>query len=147
MDLVPVQFYKRYNIILLILAGIVILSSCKTLGKSNTQIPERLEDKKWILEEMFIDHKTVKPSKDVFIVFNSADSSWHGKIYCNTVNGHYSKRKKCLCIGVKAITYMACDEIKFEADFVEIIKTTNTYQIEGGKLILRNKDNKTAVFR
>ncbi len=86
--------------------------------------------------------------KDVFIQFNTSDSSFRGHAGCNNMTGRYSMDGNRLTIGPAAMTRMMCPEpnMKVENLVAKVISATNNYLIKGGRLELRKDNEVLAEF-
>lgn len=86
--------------------------------------------------------------KDVFIQFNTSDSSFRGHAGCNNMTGRYSMDGNRLTIGPAAMTRMMCPEpnMKVENLVAKVISAANNYLIKGGRLELRKDNEVLAEF-
>jgi heat shock protein HslJ len=86
--------------------------------------------------------------KDVFIQFNTSDSSFRGHAGCNNMTGRYSMDGNRLTIGPAAMTRMMCPEpnMKVENLVAKVISATNNFLIKGGRLELRKENEVLAEF-
>ena len=86
--------------------------------------------------------------KDVFIRFNTSDSSFSGHAGCNNMTGRYTLDGNSLVIGPAAMTRMMCPEanMKVENLMAKAINATNNYLIKGERLELRKENEVLAEF-
>jgi putative lipoprotein len=110
-----------------------------------------LEDTAWVLEaygnkESF---KGQIENTEITIEFKSAEGNFGGSGGCNNYFGGYEINKNELIIKSPiGSTMMACPEpiMEQEQEYFKLLETTETYQIQNGKLIISCSDNKGLVF-
>jgi heat shock protein HslJ len=102
-----------------------------------------LEDKKWKLES--IKGRSVGPNgRGAFLVFDKRAGSAGGNSSCNVFGGEYTQTDSRLVITDIVATMRACiedDRMNIERQFLDSLRITNRYEIQGTRLKLyRNKE-------
>jgi heat shock protein HslJ len=128
---------------LLLLSSIIGLVACGS-GAS-------IEDTIWELESYGErgNLQTVIQDTEITIEFKSAEGEIAGSGGCNSYFGGYEINKNELTI-IPPIgsTMMACPEpiMDQEQEYFKLIETTETFQIQNGKLTISCSGNKILVF-
>jgi heat shock protein HslJ len=83
------------------------------------------------------------------LVLNAEGKKLTGSTGCNPLLGSYKLRGGSLSFKPAGMTKMACPDalMKQEEAFIEILKETNKYRIEGETLELRDKKDVLAKFQ
>jgi heat shock protein HslJ len=83
------------------------------------------------------------------LVLNAEGKKLTGSTGCNPILGSYKLRGGSLSFKPAGMTKMACPDalMKQEEAFIEILKETNKYRIEGETLELRDKKDVLAKFQ
>ncbi|MFC2122250.1 META domain-containing protein [Bacteroidota bacterium] len=133
----------RFSAIMLLLSSIIGLAACGS-GAS-------IEDTIWKLESYGEkgNLQTAIQDTEITIEFKSAESKIAGSGGCNRYFGGYEIIKNELTI-IPPIgsTMMACPEpiMDQEQEYFKLLETTETYQIQNGKLTISGSGNKILVF-
>jgi len=133
----------KVTILLLLLASVVGLTACGT-GAS-------IEDTIWILESYGEkgNLQTALEDTEITIEFKNADSKFGGSGGCNRYFGGYEINKNELIIRPPiGSTMMACPEpiMDQEQAYLKLLETTETFQIQNGKLTISCSGNKVMAF-
>lgn len=124
---------------------VTILVSCNTTN----QIKEKENNtllKKWELS--VIDGKKVSENPPIYLEF-TADNVVSGFTGCNRLTGNYSlENKNEIKFNQLGLTRMACrdKEMEMERQILKMLKTTNNFSFENGKLIFNSGGSQLAVF-
>ncbi len=129
--------------LMLLLSSVIGLAACST-GAS-------IEDTIWKLESYGEkgNLQTVIQDTEITIEFKSAEGKIAGSGGCNSYFGGYEINKNELTI-IPPIgsTMMACPEpiMDQEQEYFKLLETTETFQIQNGKLTISCSGNKILVF-
>ncbi len=98
-----------------------------------------LLNKKWRLVEIM--GKPVKlqstDTKEPFIIFDDATNRYSSSALCNTVNGSFSVEGfNHLTLKEGMTTMMACADMTLENQLKEVLRTADSFQINGDELVL-----------
>ena len=133
-----------------ILALMLLLSSAIGLAACSPGIS--IEDTAWVLES-YGEKENLKgliADTEITIEFKSAESEFSGSGGCNNYFGGYEINRNELTIKAPiGSTMMACPEpvMDQEQEYFKLLETTETFQIQNGKLIISCSGNKVLVFR
>ena len=121
------------------------------LEKVGPQETLNLEDTAWVLESYGDrgNFKALIGDTEITIEFKSAEGKFGGSGGCNNYFGGYDINKNALTIKSPiGSTMMACPEpiMDQEQEYFKLLETTETYQIQNGKLIISCSDNKGLSF-
>lgn len=105
---------------------------------SKTSAHDVIENTKWVLTELNGQNIEVKETtKRAYILFNSETTRLSGNNSCNRFNASYElKDMERIIIKQVASTLMACDNIKTEQAFNEVLKKADNYFVIDGVLSL-----------
>jgi len=110
-----------------------------------------LEDTIWVLESYGEKEnlQTVLEDTEITIEFKSEEGKFAGSAGCNSYFGGYEINKSELSIRPPiGSTVMACPEpiMEQEKEYLELLKTSETFQIQNGKVTISCSGNKVLVF-
>jgi heat shock protein HslJ len=130
-------------LVMLLLSSIIGLAACGA-GAS-------IEDTIWKLESYGEkgNLQTVIQDTEITIEFKSAEGEIAGSGGCNSYFGGYEINKnKLTIIPPIGSTMMACPEpiMDQEQEYFKLLETTETFQIQNGKLTISCSGNKILVF-
>ena len=133
---------KKYGILLMVLAAVLILAFTGCSGSA----ANKLEDVKWVLES-YGDRdnpQNVIDETEVTATFNSEDDRVTGSAGCNQYFGGY-EIKDGLSVGMLANTEMWCGEpegrMDQETEYLKILQAAESYTIKGSTLTIDCGDN------
>ncbi len=108
-------------------------------------------NKKWDLVELngkkFDASQTTK--KEAFIMFNDAENRYVASAGCNTISGSFMVNSyNHLELGEGMSTMMACPNLEWEQQLMEVLKTADTFSISGDELhLFKGRMRAMAVFK
>ncbi len=109
-----------------------------------------LDGTAWKLVSMTaIPDEAIAAEPDAFALeFDAADTMVYGRTNCNRFFGKYSATEAGeLHFGNMAATRMACPDMQYESDFLEMLGTVDRYAIEDGSLTFYANNVPLATFR
>ena len=145
---------KRVLVMLSLLSVVLGLIACG-IGEDNTIVNDTgeamLEDTVWVLESYGEagNLKAMLADTDITIEFKSEEDKFDGSGGCNSYFGGYETDKNELTINFPiGSTAMSCGEQidQQEHEYLELLQTTDTFQIQDGKLTISSSGNKVLVF-
>lgn len=112
------------------------LSACKS--KSLVQKPfgkdPALENRRWVLRELQgAPYKVPEGGKEAFLSFEGSSNTFGGDAGCNRVDGMYTVHEDMMAIRRMALTEKACKDMQPEAQFLQVLDSTNRYTLEAQK--------------
>ncbi len=111
----------------------------------------KILNKRWNLVELngqkFDASKTTK--KEAFIMFNDAENRYVASAGCNTISGSFMVNSyNHLELGDGMSTMMACPNLEWEQQLMEVLKTADTFSISGDELhLFKGRMRAMAVFK
>ena len=125
------------HIFLFLFTLIVLISvSCKSPKSSSS---EKLEQHKWVLSELNgTPVQMSNTNKDANLQFNYKEMRISGNGGCNNISGTFTATKTKLLFGPVLSTKMACPDMKFEDNFLQVLAQVNRYEITATELLLKN---------
>lgn len=117
-----------------ILAGVAALAACS----DNSSNPDALKGANFIANA---------GETDIILVFAPDDMRVNGSIV-NLYNGTYQVNGNTITFGPMATTMMMgpADAMQVEQEYLQFLNTVNYYELENGKLVLKNPDGKEIIF-
>jgi heat shock protein HslJ len=106
--------------------------------KSSLPVVDRI----WSLEEMVLGGRTLKAEKGLFTLFLEVDGHARMKVNCNRAHGSYRLRKGALSFGPLAATMAYCGDESLHDQFLQLIESTHSYQVQGERLTLISLDGR-----
>jgi heat shock protein HslJ len=108
----------------------------------------KLEDRKWVLESI---SRSVVPNVEqkAFLVFDPVKKSAGGDTSCNAFGGEYKTNADKIAITEIISTMRACIEderMNIEREFLDGLRTADSYKIEGDKLMLYRRGKLLLTF-
>lgn len=82
-----------------------------------------------------------------YIEINSTTGKFMGFAGCNRINGALFFEKDLLRFTKIAATQLVCAPENKESEFLEMLKSTTTYQVENRRLVLRNSSGIELIFK
>lgn len=108
-----------------------------------------LEDRKWVLESIK-NRRTFAAIKGAFINFDASKGSAGGNSGCNVFGGEYTIRGSKIAIKEIVSTMRACiedDRMTVEREFLDGLRTANSFEIKDGRLMLYKGRNLLLTLR
>ena len=104
-------------------------------------------EKKWVLIEMNgMPVQIGGTDKDAHLVFSPKERSYSGSGGCNRIMGAYALDKdNKIKFNNPAVTRMACQDIKFEEKFIEVLISVENYGASENEMIFSK--GKTVVLK
>jgi len=135
-------------IVTLLVCAAIGLVAC---GPGAVEESPPLEDVTWVLESHGEPEnlQAVLEDTEIIIEFKSAESKIAGSGGCNSYFGGYEINNNELTIKPPiGSTMMACPEpiMAQEQEYFKLLETTETFQIQNGKLTISCSGNKMLVF-
>ncbi|MEA3338204.1 MAG: META domain-containing protein [Chloroflexota bacterium] len=102
----------------------------------NVTASNPLANTSWDLSSMFVNQVLI-PGTTINLSF--AENSLSGNSGCNQYSGSYSVSGNRISVGPLVSTQMACghDTMEQERIYLEALQSANTYELNGGQLIIR----------
>lgn len=104
----------------------------------------------WKLVSMTaIPDEAIAAEPDAFTIeFNAADTMAYGRTNCNRFFGKYTTTEAGeLHFGNMGATRMACPDMQYESEFLQMLDAVDRYAIEDGKLTVYANSVPLATFR
>ncbi len=79
-------------------------------------------------------------AKDAHLQFSFKDMRISGNGGCNSIAGTFTTSKSKLLFGPVLATKVACDNMKFEDAFLQVLAQVNRYEITATELQLKNNN-------
>ncbi|MEP6848733.1 MAG: META domain-containing protein [Acidobacteriota bacterium] len=130
--------YKINKNVLSLVSGRRTLASFAAAPKAPTVTAVKLEDRKWALESIG-DKPEGSLGSLATMIFSPDKGSVGGDTSCNAYGGNYSVSGNSISIVHTVSTMRACIEdrrMQIETSFLNGIRDSDTYKIEGNKLFL-----------
>lgn len=115
----------------------------KTDSKPNRE-RTKITDKKWILSE--IGGQIVTKQNDLYYINFDNKASFTAFAGCNRINGEYKSAESKIAMTNILATRMACENMKDETQFLEVLRTADNFVINSEVLLLRKATNVLARF-
>ncbi|MDE7450886.1 MAG: META domain-containing protein [Alistipes sp.] len=125
-------------------ALLLSLAACGVSEKAS------LDGTAWKLVSMTaIPDEAITAESDAFALeFDAADTMVYGRTNCNRFFGKYTATEAGeLHFGNMAATRMACPEMQYESDFLEMLDAVDRYDIHDGQLTFYANSVPLAAFR
>lgn len=133
---------KNRKLITALVLGLFIFTACAS--KKETAGSSSLLSRTWTLVAAGdVDAGT----SGAFIEFGNRPGEVRGKAGCNGFGGNYAVNGKSLKLEGLMGTKMACPALNVENAFMQALGSTDTYKVEGDRLLLYKGDQLLATFK
>ena len=127
-------------------AALIVESFNLEAGMENCQLPTaELTHTRWQLTHLGADRIILGSAAQVpFLTFND-DSKVKGHGSCNNLNGSYQRNDPQLALSDLATTRKACPTSAIESRYLDALKTSDHFRIDGELLTLFDKDDEAVA--
>lgn len=136
-----IKLIKSFGVLLFAALLVLYIGGCTASNGDSVT----LESAKWQAESL--NGTKLVLSKSITIEFNKKALSVGGFAGCNTYFGSYAARENKLSFSELGATEMFCDNMKTESDFLNALKSVDSYKISGSKLTLYSGGAAVIVFK